>query len=200
MIELFQAALQIQRFLLQRDWRFCIIGGLAVARWGEPRATRDVDISLLTGFGDERTYIEQILAQFSPRIPDADQFALENRVLLISGSGGTPIDICLAGIPFEERMVERASPFAFAPEVSLVTCSAEDLVVLKAFAGREVDWVAIEGILIAEGERLDWDYVDQQLSPLCKLKEDPQGVVHLARLRKRLQARPDAGADNDNAH
>ena len=198
MIELFQAALEIQQFLLQRDWRSCIIGGLAVGRWGEPRATRDVDISLLTGFGNERGYIEQILGQFSARIPDADQFALENRVLLIGASNGTPIDICLAGIPFEEQMIERASPFLFAPDVSLVTCSAEDLVILKAFAGREIDWSAIKGILVAQGDRLDWDYIDRQLPPLCELRDDPETVARLGLLRKRLGGDRTAGAQSSD--
>ena len=198
MIDLFRAAIEIQQFLLERDWRFCIIGGLAVARWGEPRATQDVDISLLTGFGSERSYVEQILNQFSGRIPDAQHFALENRVLLVNASNGTPIDICLAGIPFEERLIERASPFTFAPEVSLITCSAEDLVVLKAFAGREQDWTAIEGIMSTQGNKLDWTYIYRQLSPLCELKEDQATLVHLKRLRGDMEADPDARV-NDNS-
>ena len=49
----FEAALEVQRFLQERHWRFCIIGGVALQRWGEPRATVDVDLTLLTGFGEE---------------------------------------------------------------------------------------------------------------------------------------------------
>jgi hypothetical protein len=41
------AAEEIQGFLQKHNWRFCIIGGVAIQRWGEPRMTRDVD--LLTG-------------------------------------------------------------------------------------------------------------------------------------------------------
>ncbi len=187
MIAIFEAALDIQQFLLKRNWRFCIIGGLAAARWGEPRATRDVDITLLTGFGDEESYISEILRQFDARIPDANHFALENRVLLISASNGTPIDIALAGMPFEERVVERASGFTFAADVSLITCSAEDLVVLKAFAGREEDWVAIRGVLISQGDDLDWGYINEHLPPLCELKEDSDTPVRLEQLRRRLE-------------
>lgn len=187
MIDLFEAALEIQQFLLGHKRRFCVIGGLAVARWGQPRATQDVDISLLTGFGDEQHYIRQILSRFDGRIADAEQFALENRVLLISASNGAPIDIGLAGIPFEERLVERASRFSYSPEVSLITCSAEDLVVLKAFAGREHDWIDVRAILVARAERLDWDYINEQLPPLCELKEDPEAVTRLAQLRRRLE-------------
>ena len=69
----------LQNFCEARDWRFCFIGGLAVQRWGEPRGTIDVDLTLLSGFA-------------------------------------------------------RATRFTFPGDVPLLTCSAEDLIVLKAFA------------------------------------------------------------------
>jgi len=146
-----------------------------------------VDITLLTGFGEEESYIAEILSRFDARIPDADHFALENRVLLISASNGTPIDISLGAAPFERQLVQRASSFRFAADVSLITCSAEDLVVLKAFAGREEDWIAIRGVLISQGDELDWDYVNEQLPPLCELKGDRDTPVRLEQLRKRLE-------------
>ena len=183
---LFDAALEIQQFLQERNWRFYIIGGLAVARWGSPQATQDVDISLLTGFGNERSYVEPILGRFCSRIPEADHFALENRVLLVSASNGSPLDVCLAGIPFEEQMIGRASCFTFAPAVSLITCSAEDLVIMKAFAGRQRDWTDVREILIAEGNKLDWNYVRENLPPLCELKETPETLARLEDLRSQL--------------
>lgn len=187
MNELFDAAREIQEFLAGRHWRFCIIGGLAAIRWGEPQATQDVDVSLLTGFGNEREYVEEILRSFHGRIPDVASFATQNRVLLVSASNGRSIDVGLAGIPFEQRMIERASVFTFAPGISLVTCSAEDLVVLKAFAGRPKDWSAVEGVLISQADDLDWDYIHEHLPPLCELKEDPDAPVRLEQLRRQLE-------------
>jgi len=58
-------------------------------------------------------------------------------------------------MPFEERAVQRASPFAIQGGVTLTTCSAEDLVVFKAFAGRDKDWLDIEGIALRQHRRLD---------------------------------------------
>ncbi|HUT10213.1 MAG TPA: hypothetical protein VMY42_06930 [Thermoguttaceae bacterium] len=185
---LFEAALEFQHFCRDRNWRHCIIGGLAAIRWGEPRGTRDVDVSLLTGFGDEARYVDAILAQFEARIHDARQFALENRVLLVHAANGIPIDVALAAIPFEERLIERATPFAFAPGVSLATCSAEDLVILKVFAGRQQDWVAVEGILARQRTGLDWTYIDEQLLRLCELREDTETLRHLQQLRRSLDA------------
>ena len=50
---LFETAHEVQEFCDARGWQSCVIGGLAVQYWGEPRITRDVDLTLMTGFGDE---------------------------------------------------------------------------------------------------------------------------------------------------
>lgn len=50
------AALEIQAFARGRSWQFCIIGALAVERWGEPRLTHDVDLTILTGFARRTRY------------------------------------------------------------------------------------------------------------------------------------------------
>lgn len=51
-------ASEVQAFCFARQWRFCFIGGLALQRWGEARLTRDVDLTLLTGFGEEESYLD----------------------------------------------------------------------------------------------------------------------------------------------
>ena len=38
---LYAAAAEVQEFLQERGWPFCFIGGLALARWGQPRTTQD---------------------------------------------------------------------------------------------------------------------------------------------------------------
>ncbi len=103
------AAFEVQEFLNKQAQRFCFIGGLALQRWGEPRATRDVDLTLLCPFGDEARAAELLAGGFPARIPDARDFAIRNRVLLLKSSGGVAIDISLGALAFEERCVGRAS-------------------------------------------------------------------------------------------
>jgi hypothetical protein len=98
-----------------------------------------VDLTVVTGFGAEGAYVDALLATFAGRRPDAREFALQYRVVLLRSPAGVPIDVALGAIPFEERMVARASEFTIQPGVTLRTCGAEDLVVLKAFAGRDKD-------------------------------------------------------------
>ncbi|MCB0317131.1 MAG: hypothetical protein KDD56_00135 [Bdellovibrionales bacterium] len=61
MKRLIATAFDLQKFFEKRNWKFCIIGGISVQHWGEPRVTQDIDISLLTGFGGEEKYINSLL-------------------------------------------------------------------------------------------------------------------------------------------
>jgi hypothetical protein len=184
---LFEAATEVQEFCSGNGWHSAIIGGLAVQRWGEPRQTRDVDLALLTGLGNEALFVDALLQRYTPRRKDARQFALERRVLLISTEAGIPLDLSLAALPFEERLIARASAFAFAPAAVVATCSAEDLVVLKAFADRPQDWIDIEGVLVRQGRALNRSAILEELTPLLELKED---VEPESRLRKLFQRHP----------
>ena len=66
----------------------------------------------------------------------------------------------------------------------LRTCSAEDLVVRKLFASRPLDIRDAEGVAIRHGRELDWGYVEAQLAPLVELKEEPEILQTLARIRR----------------
>ena len=185
MNSLFEAALELQQFLQHRGWKFCIIGGLAVVRWGQPRATQDVDVTLLTGLGSEAQFVDPLLESFSGRLPDTRQFALENRVVLVTATNGIPLDITLAAYSYEEQIISRATAFEFAPGVRLITASAEDLIILKAFAGRDQDWVDIEGIVDRQTNELDWDYIIKEFTPLGELKGETNTLNRLKSIQRR---------------
>lgn len=179
---IWKSATELQHFLTEHGFRFCFIGGLAVQRWGEPRATKDVDVALLTGFGTEQSYIRTILEQYAPRLEDAATFAIYSRVLLAEDHRGTPIDIALSGLPFEERAIERSTPWGTPKGGRINTCSAEDLIVFKAFASRPMDWNDIEATLIRQGNRLDRNLILEELTPLAELKEEPEILDRLNNL------------------
>jgi len=185
MKDLIIQAAELDKQFREQKWRYCFIGGIAVQHWGEPRLTKDMDVTLLTGFGQEEPYIEMLLEKYEARIAGAFQFALENRVLLLKNREGTGIDIALAGLPFEEQAVNRAKLIEFAPNVFLRTCSAEDLVVMKAFAGRPTDWNDVSTICARQGAKgIDWRYIREHLAPLCELKGTPEILDQLETIRQ----------------
>ena len=186
MTRLVMLAAELQSLLDSKSWKNCLIGGLVLQRWGEPRLTKDVDMTVLAGFGGEEPVVDLLLARFAGRRPDAREFALQNRVLLIQSADGIGMDVALGGLPFEERVMERASDFDFTPEYRLRTCSAEDLIVMKAFANRERDWLDVETVLIRQEQRLDWKQIMAELKPLSELKESPEIPARLEKLRRKV--------------
>ncbi len=102
MTDLITTAQKVQSFCEKQKWKFCFIGGLALQMWGEQRLTKDVDLSLFTGFSSETNYIDLLLENFAARVANAKDFALQNHVVLLQTSGGIGIDISLSGFPFEE--------------------------------------------------------------------------------------------------
>ena len=85
MRDLFHLADEIQSLCRERGWEFCFIGGLALQRWGEPRLTGDVDLTILTGFGQETAYVEQLCRVYPGRIAGAAEFAHRTRVRVSHG-------------------------------------------------------------------------------------------------------------------
>ncbi len=108
MKDLIDQAAELDKLARQSGWRYCFIGGIAVQAWGEPRLTKDMDICLFTGFGQEEGFIKALLSRFESRLPEAFEFALKNRVLLLRNHQGTGMNIALAGLPFEEKATSRA--------------------------------------------------------------------------------------------
>lgn len=188
MIEVLRAAAELQEFCRQQPWKNCVIGGIALLRWGAPRETVDVDLTLLTGFGSETAFVTTLLARYPSRIDEPVAFALARRVVLLRTPAGVGLDIALGGLPFEERAIERATAHAYGGGIVLQTCSAEDLVVMKAFAARPKDWLDIEGILVRQTGRLDWNYIVSQLRPLVELKEAPEIMDLLRQKRDEFEA------------
>ncbi|HYE31103.1 MAG TPA: hypothetical protein VEH27_06740 [Methylomirabilota bacterium] len=173
------AAEVVQQICEEYNWRFCFIGGLAVQRWGEPRFTQDVDLTLLTGFGQEEPFIDALLGRLHPRTLDAKAFALVNRVLLLKTSDNVPVDVALGALPFEEACITRATPWSWIPGKILLTCSAEDLVVHKVFAGRPLDWLDVERVLTRQHGRINLPQVREDLRPLLELKGTHEALAQL---------------------
>lgn len=186
-IPVFEAAREVQDFLRSSGREFCFIGGVALQRWGQPRFTRDVDLTLLCPLGSEAETIDLVLDKFSARISGAKSFALKNRVILAQTATGIPIDVALGALDFEQRCVKRASNFDFGPGLNLDTCSAEDLVILKTFAGRGQDWVDVEYVIVRQRMTLDWRLILGELKPLLELRETPENLEKLQQLRAKVE-------------
>ncbi|MBM3777625.1 MAG: hypothetical protein FJW23_05200 [Acidimicrobiia bacterium] len=170
---LHEAARELLTFLDESGWKACLIGGLVVQRWGEPRLTHDVDVAVLTAYGEEVPVINALLGTFRSRRDDARDFALANRVLLLRASNGVDLDVSLAAFDFEREVLDRATTFEFEPGLHLRTCSADDLIVYKLVAGRPRDLGDVESTVLRQATGLDADRVRRWIAIFAELKEDP---------------------------
>jgi hypothetical protein len=90
---IFAAGLEVERICRAARFRFCFIGGLAVQRWGRPRMTADVDLTVITGFGNEEPFVDALLAGLAGRIADARGFALRTGSMSPGSSSANPCSI-----------------------------------------------------------------------------------------------------------
>jgi len=178
----FETAWQLHLFLSTHRIPYAIIGGIAVQRWGQPRLTRDVDLTVLLPPGEEEPILREIVAAFPARIEDAVTFALEHRVLPIEVPGGSEADLSL-GLPgYEEHVIARVVLYDLGHGREVRLCSAEDLVIHKALAGRPQDLLDIEGIVARQGDKLDTSYVRQWLEELARVSGDPEIIARFDRV------------------
>jgi hypothetical protein len=185
MVDLISEAVRLETFIESQGWRFCFIGGLAVQHWGEPRLTRDVDLVLLTGFGNEAAYVDTLLTTYTPRIDRAREFALERRVLLLRSPAGIGIDVSLAALPYEDGAIEHSVAVEMLPGARLRLCSPEDLIIMKTFAGRDTDLRDVRSVIVRQKpDSLDWRYIEKHLRDLADLTEGLDLVTRLHRIRE----------------
>lgn len=83
--QLVRVADEVLRTLEQAGIRACLIGGMVISRWGQPRATTDADFSALAPYGDEGRVLDVLLDRFEARRVDARDFALKKGTRLDVG-------------------------------------------------------------------------------------------------------------------
>ena len=58
------------------------------------------------------------------------------------------------------EFIDRSIEIQAESGVMIRVCSAEDLIVMKAFADREIDWHDIRGIVVRQGiEKINWQLI-----------------------------------------
>ena len=161
---------------------FMVIGGVAVQVRGFARATRDLDATVR---GDQVT-VEALTRSLArsrivPRVSDFETLARESFILLLEHRpSGTPIDLSLAWVDFEQAACARATPERFG-SVSAPVIRLDDLLVLKAIAWRERDQNDIRNLL-SLNLKVDLEFVEAQVEAIAAAIEEPGRVAALRRL------------------
>jgi hypothetical protein len=184
-----KAAWEMHNFFSELKTQYVIIGGLAVQHWGEPRFTQDVDLTVAAPLTDFTSFIQMIVARFTSRLEDPITFARHNRVVLVRASNGCPVDISLALPGYEDEVMSRAVDYNLESDKAVRLCSAEDLIIHKAVAGRPQDVRDIEGIVYRQQDTLDVNYIRQWLHAFADILAKPDLLELFEKPWRKIQAR-----------
>lgn len=145
---------------------YIILGGQAVLLYGEPRLTKDIDITIGLNI-DAADMIVRILEKIGiiPIPKDFHQFVKKTMVLpLINKESEIRIDIIFSFSDFEKLAIKRANIIRIEnTDVNYV--SLEDLIIFKVLSGRERDLEDVRLILIKNAE-VDLKYIKEKLKDL----------------------------------
>ena len=166
--------------------RWYLFGAQAVAIYGVPRTTNDIDITIQLGERSLSSIVDPLRnAGFTPLVT-SEGFHRETRIYpVFHKRSGWKVDLVLAGTGIEEIFLESAHVFHFKnKEIRVV--APEHLVALKILASRPKDLEDVRGLIrIAD---LDHARVDETLRTLEQLLDQSDLRPVYARLRQ--EAKP----------
>src|SRR5262249_50714288 len=133
------------RFAELENLRWYLFGAQAVAIYGVPRTTADIDITLDLGPRSlDRLVTPLERAGFAPRI-SGPPFAIETRIYPVTHEPtGWNFDLVLAGPGLEQRFLDEAR-IIDAGRLRIPVIAPEHLVALKILAGRPKDLEDVRG-------------------------------------------------------
>jgi hypothetical protein len=165
----------------QQAVRWYLFGAQAVAAYGVPRTTGDVDVTIDVGERGLTSFIAPLRrAGFVPRIAD-ESFAIETRVFPVTHRAtGWNFDLVLAGPGLEQRFLDDVRLFQVGRH-QIPVIAPEDLVTLKILAGRPKDLEDVRGLLrIAQ---LDHARIESTLGVSPRRRPDPRRTSRRSRSR-----------------
>jgi len=151
---------------------YMVIGGQAVLVYGEPRLTRDIDITLGASLDRLAEVVAAAAAAGLKPLVDPETFVRETMVLPCADAvTGMRVDLVLSDSAYEEQALRRTRSVRMGV-VDVRFVSPEDLVVHKLIAGRERDLEDVRSV-VARQPQLDHAFIERTLREFEVVVEQP---------------------------
>lgn len=145
-----------------------VIGGQAVLLYGEPRLTRDIDITLgLDVNGLDK--VKKLVSNLGLKILVEDEKEFVERTMVLptmDEKSGIRVDFIFSYSPYERQAIERAKDIKLG-KTSVRFASLEDVVIHKVIAGRARDIEDVISILL-KNPIDDSQYIERWLNQFDK--------------------------------
>ena len=163
---------QIGVSLNKHNLPYMVVGGQAVLFYGEPRLTRDIDITLgvdVNHFRDVLAVVQEL--NLKPLPKEIESFVRQTMVLpALDEHTGIRVDFIFSYTPYETGAIKRAKKVKIiGQEVNLA--SPEDLIIHKIFAGRPRDIEDVRTVLLKNPD-VDIQYIREWLKEFDESSEE----------------------------
>jgi len=154
---------KIARGLDKAHIPYMIVGGQAVLLYGEPRLTKDIDITLGVG-SDEIEKVRNLATTLNLKVlvNKIEEFVKDTMVLpTIDEKSGIRVDFILSFSYYEKQAIGRANTVRL-DKTAVKFASLEDLVIHKIIAGRARDIEDVKSVLL-KNPHYDTGYIARWL-------------------------------------
>jgi hypothetical protein len=161
-------------------------GALALAYYGTPRGTQDIDVNVFVAANESARVLEALtqIGVATGGVRERKEIRERGQVRLRWER--TPLDLFFSYDPLHASCLARIRSVPFGADASLPILSAEDLVIFKVLFDRPKDWNDVAEVLYARGPdfavsyTLDWlrrilAPRDARLEKIEKLLRSPAG-------------------------
>lgn len=184
MENLIEALWVLQERLRQEGIASAVVGGIALSIWGEPRATRDVDLRVLLGREEAHRLLAALTNDYALLADNPLTTLQKMGFLFVQDRAGVRLDLLLADTAFDREVVRRARPTEIAPGKVIQVCSPEDLLIYKLISTRPRDHEDAASIVHRQGDALDDAYIEHWLRQF-ELALDDSTLLEEYRLLRR---------------
>lgn len=140
-----------------------IIGGQAVLLYGEPRLTKDIDVTLgigVEGLGQVSQSVQNL--RFKILVPDPGNFVKETMVLPTHHEeSGIRVDFIFSHSLYEHQAIQNAKRVKLGQQ-EVCFASLEDVIIHKIIAGRPRDLEDIRSVILKNPE-FNLKYIEKWL-------------------------------------
>jgi len=142
---------------------YMVIGGQAVLLYGEPRLTKDIDITLGMNVGEVQKLINLInTLGLKILVDDYEQFVKDTFVLpTIDEKSGIRVDFVFSFSAYEQKAIQRAKEIKLSDTI-VKFASLEDLIIHKVIAGRPRDIEDIKSVVL-KNPKYESEYINKWL-------------------------------------
>ncbi len=167
---MFQKLLEIiGTALRKRKIPYIIIGGQALLVYGEPRLTKDIDITL--GLGPEQfAQIQALVKELGWKILTESPEAFVKQTMVLpcqEPESGIRIDFIFSSSLYEQEAIQRAKKILIG-KTEVFFASLEDFIIHKIIAGRPRDLEDVRTVLV-KNPNPDISYIQKCLKEFEQL-------------------------------